>query len=681
MTDHEPAPSASGSPTSSSPASGSTAGPSETLSALLHEHRRFDPPEALAATALAQPGIYDEAAADPLAWWARQAEHLTWDHHWDQVLEWELPYAKWFVGGRLNAAYNCVDRHVEAGHGDRVAYHWVGEPEGDTRTITYADLQRMVCQAANALTEIGVCAGDRVAIYMPMIPEAVVAMLACARLGAPHSVVFGGFSAEALSSRILDADAHVVVTADGGYRRGSASALKAHVDQALLQCPEVRKVVVVRRTGQLVEWEGGRDVWWHELVDRQPDTHEAQSFDAEQPLYIMYTSGTTAKPKGILHTTGGYLVHVATTHRLVFDVRPDVDVFWTAADIGWVTGHSYIVYGPLANGVTSVMYEGTPDAGGKDRWWRIVERYGVTILYTAPTTIRTLMKWGEGHLEAHDLTSLRVLGSVGEPINPEAWMWYRRYVGGDRCPIVDTWWQTETGGVLISPLPGVTSTKPGAAMRPFPGVSAEVVDGQGVPVGRGEGGYLVMTEPWPGMLRGIWGDPERYLETYWSRFPGWYFAGDGAKKDEDGDLWLLGRVDDVMNISGHRISTTEVEHAIVGHPSVAEAAVVGASDDTTGQAIVAFVTVKSSVADDAQGDALVAELRATVAETIGPIAKPRQILLTPELPKTRSGKIMRRLLRDVAEHRELGDVTTLLDPTVVAMIDEKMGSAGTGEED
>jgi acetyl-CoA synthetase len=561
-----------------------------------------------------------------------------------------------------------------------VAFHWVGEPEGDTRTITYADLQAMVCRAANALVELGVVAGDRVAIYMPMIPEAVVAMLACARLGAPHSVIFGGFSAEALSSRILDADARVVITADGGYRRGAASPLKPHVDQALLQCPQVRQVVVVRRTGGDVDWTQGRDLWWHEVVDRQPATHEAASFDAEQPLYIMYTSGTTAKPKGILHTTGGYLVHVATTHRLVFDLKPETDVFWTAADIGWVTGHSYIVYGPLANGATSVMYEGTPDAGGQDRWWRIVEDYQVSILYTAPTTIRTLMKWGENYPAAHDLSSLRLLGSVGEPINPEAWMWYRKNVGGDRCPIVDTWWQTETGGILITPLPGVTATKPGAAMTPFPGVGVEVVDRDGRAVGNGEGGYLVLTDPWPGMLRGIWGDPERYQETYWSRFPGRYFAGDGAKKDEDGDLWLLGRVDDVMNISGHRISTTEIEHALVGHPSVAEAAVVGASDPTTGQAIVAFVTLKGNVPVEEQGDALVAELREAVATSIGPMAKPRQILLTPELPKTRSGKIMRRLLRDVAEHRELGDVTTLVDPTVVTMIDQQMG-AGSGDEE
>ncbi len=507
---------------------------------------------------------------------------------------------------------------------------------------------------------------------MPMIPEAAVAMLACARLGAPHSVIFGGFSSEALSGRILDADCRVVITADGGYRRGVASALKPNVDQALEQCPDVRAVLVVRRTGQDVSWTEGRDVWWHELVDRQPDEHDPVSFDAEQPLYIMYTSGTTAKPKGILHTTGGYLVHTSTTHRLVFDLKPETDVFWTAADIGWVTGHSYIVYGPLANGATSVMYEGTPDAGGRDRWWRIIDEYKVSVLYTAPTTIRTLMKWGEEYPDAHDLSSLRLLGSVGEPINPEAWMWYRQYVGRNRCPIVDTWWQTETGAILISPLPGITATKPGAAMRALPGISAEVVDNDGTPVGNGEAGFLLLTKPWPGMLRGIWGDPERYMETYWSRFPGSYFAGDGAKKDEDGDLWLLGRVDDVMNISGHRISTTEIEHALVGHPSVAEAAVVGASDPTTGQAIVAFVTVKGHVvAVGEEGAALVVELREQVAVTIGPIAKPRQILLTPELPKTRSGKIMRRLLRELATHGEIqGDTTTLEDFTVIAKLRE-----------
>jgi acetyl-CoA synthetase len=660
----------------------SPSGGDEALSALLHETRRFDPPEEFAKQANAQPGIYEEAAADPEAWWAEQAERLSWERHWDRVLDWEPPFAKWFVGGRLNAAYNCVDRHVEAGNGDRVAFYWVGEPEGEKRTITYAELQGMVCRAANALTELGVRSGDRVMIYLPMIPEAVVSMLACARLGAPHSVVFGGFSAEAMAARTLDADARVVITADGGYRRSSVSPLKPQVDEALLQCPDVRSVLVVRRTGQDVAWVEGRDIWWHDLVDHQSDRHQPEAFDAEQPLYIMYTSGTTAKPKGILHTTGGYLVHTSTTHRLVFDIKPEQDIFWTAADIGWVTGHSYIVYGPLANGATSVMFEGTPDAGGRDRWWRIIEDYKVTILYTAPTTIRTLMKWGEELPEAHDLSSLRLLGSVGEPINPEAWMWYRRYVGRDRCPIVDTWWQTETGGILIAPLPGITSTKPGAAMAALPGISVDVVDNAGQPVANGEGGYLVLNRPWPGMLRGIWGDPERYQDTYWTRFPGRYFAGDGAKKDEDGDLWLLGRVDDVMNISGHRISTTEIEHALVSHPRVAEAAVVGATDPTTGQGIVAFVTIKGDMVETAEGGAaLVIELRETVVAMIGPIAKPRQILLTPELPKTRSGKIMRRLLRDVAEHRDLGDVTTLMDPTVVNMIDEKMQASGGSDDE
>jgi len=635
--------------------------PEELLSALLQENRRFFPPEGFGANAVAGPEVYDEAAADPLAWWAAQAGRLRWDTPWNEILEWDVPFARWFVGGRLNASVNCVDRHVEAGLGDRVAFHWVGEPEGDTRTITYRDLLEMVSRAANALSEIGVSAGDRVAIYLPMIPEAVVAMLACARLGAPHSVVFGGFSAEALAGRILDLDARVVITADGGFRRGAASGLKVNVDQALEQCPDVRQVLVVRRTGQEIGWQEGRDLWWHEQVDRQPASHTPEAFDSEQPLYVMYTSGTTAKPKGILHTTGGYLTQVSATHRLVFDLKAESDVFWTAADIGWVTGHSYIVYGPLANGATSVMYEGTPDAGGRDRWWRIVEDYKVSILYTAPTTIRTLMKWGEEHLAKHDLSSLRLLGSVGEPINPEAWMWYRIHVGRERCPIVDTWWQTETGGIMITPLPGLTATKPGAAMTPFPGIGADVVDNQGVSVGNGQGGYLVIDRPWPGMLRGIWGDPERYRDTYWSRFEGRYFAGDGAKRDDDGDLWLLGRIDDVMNVSGHRISTTEIEHALVGHPAVVEAAVVGASDPTTGQAIVAFVTVKGDGVEGEAGRQLVDEIRAHVAAVIGPIAKPRQILLTQELPKTRSGKIMRRLLRDVAEHRELGDVTTLLD--------------------
>jgi acetyl-CoA synthetase len=651
----------------------------EALSALLHETRHFEPSSEFAAAANAQPGIYEAAASDPLAFWAEQAAHLTWSEPWTDILDWQPPFAKWFVGGKLNVAVNCVDRHVEAGMGDRVAFHWEGEP-GDTRTITYSDLRAAVCRAANALVELGVSAGDTIAIYVPMIPEAVVAMLACARLGAPHTVVFGGFSAEALSGRIRDCGAQVVITADGGYRRGTATALKPAVDQAVADCPDVRQVLVIRRTGQDVDWNPATDVWWHEIVDHQSDQHAAEAFDAEHPLYIMYTSGTTAKPKGILHTSGGYLTQVATTHRMVFDIKPETDVFWTGADIGWVTGHSYIVYGPLANATTSVMYEGTPDTPGRDRWWDIVQRYGVTVLYTAPTTIRTFMKWGEDLPAGHDLSSLRLLGSVGEPINPEAWMWYRKHIGGERCPIVDTYWQTETGGILITPLPGITSTKPGAAMTPFPGIAADVVDNDGASVGKGEGGYLIFTEPWPGMLRGIWGDPQRYQDTYWSRFEGKYFAGDGAKRDDDGDLWLLGRVDDVMNISGHRISTTEVEHALVGHPSVAEAAVVGAVDATTGQAIVAFVTAKGSVAQDpASGERLVHELRAHVAKEIGPIAKPRQILLVPDLPKTRSGKIMRRLLRDVADNRELGDVTTLLDPSVVNAIKTEMDT-GHGEE-
>jgi len=642
------------------------------IEALLHEDRTFAPSPAFVAQANVDASIYDTAAADPVAYWAEQAERLTWGVPFTSTLEWNPPVATWFGDGQLNAAVNCVDRHVAAGNGDKVAYYFVGEPDGDTRTITYADLAREVAKAANALTELGVSAGDRVAIYMPMIPEAVVAMLACARIGAPHSVVFGGFSADALASRILDADCRVVITADGGYRRGAASGLKVNVDAALEQCPLVSSVLVVRRTGQEVTFTDGRDHWWHDLVDRQSSTHAAQLFPAEHPLYVMYTSGTTAKPKGILHTTGGYLTHVATTHSMVFDLKPATDVVWTAADIGWVTGHSYIVYGPLCNGATSVLYEGVPDAGGRDRWWRIVEEYGVTILYTAPTTIRTLMKWGEEHPERHDLSSLRLLGSVGEPINPEAWIWYRRVIGGDRCPIVDTWWQTETGGIMASPLPGVTATKPGATMRALPGISIDVVDDDGRSVGNGEGGFLVVREPWPGMTRGIWGDPDRFVETYFSQLPGVYFAGDGAKRDDDGDLWVLGRIDDVMNVSGHRLSTAEVEHALVAHPAVAEAAVVGASDATTGQAIVAFVTLRLDAVVD---DDLVESLRLHVGQMIGPIAKPRQVLITPELPKTRSGKIMRRLLRDVAEQRTLGDTTTLVDPAVVAMIDELMRSA------
>jgi acetyl-CoA synthetase len=647
------------------------------LENLSREERRFEPPADLAANANVKAEAYDRAAADRLGFWAEQAERLTWATKWDEVLDWsDPPFAKWFVGGKLNAAYNCLDRHVEAGRGDKVAYHFEGEP-GDTRTITYAELHREVCQAANALTDLGVKAGDRIAIYMPMIPETVMAMLACARIGAPHTVVFGGFSADALKGRIQDCDARVVITADGGYRKGSAAALKPAVDAALEDCPDVRNVLVVRRTGQEVAWQDGRDVWWHDVVDTASPEHEAQPFDAEHPLYVMYTSGTTGKPKGILHTTGGYLTGCAYTHWAVFDIKPETDIWWTAADIGWVTGHSYIVYGPLANGVTSVMYEGTPDTPHQGRWWEIVQKYKVSILYCAPTAIRTFMKWGAQIPEKFDLSSLRLIGSVGEPINPEAYIWYRRTIGGDRCPVVDTWWQTETGSIMISPLPGVTAGKPGAAMRPLPGVSADVVDDQGDSVPDGSGGYLVLTEPWPSMLRTLWGDDERFKETYWSRFPGRYFAGDGAKKDEDGDLWLLGRVDDVMNISGHRLSTTEIESALVSHPKVAEAAVVGAADDMTGQAICAFVILRSEAGDG--GPDVVKELRDHVAKEIGPIARPRQIMIVAELPKTRSGKIMRRLLKDVAEHREVGDVTTLADSTVMDLIKQGL-STGASED-
>jgi acetyl-CoA synthetase len=654
----------------------------ETLSNLSHEERRFPPSPEFAAAANVKADAYDEAAADRLAFWAKQADRLSWTTRWSQVLDWsDAPFAKWFVGGKLNVAYNCVDRHVEAGHGDQVAYHWEGEP-GDTRSLTYAQLKDEVSKAANALIELGVKTGDRVAIYLPMIPETVIAMLACARLGAPHTVIFGGFSATALSDRILDCDARVVITADGGYRRGAASALKPAVDEALEKCPDVRSVLVVRRTGQDTEFTEGRDAWWHDVVDRQSTKHTPESFDAEHPLYVMYTSGTTGKPKGILHTTGGYLTQVAYTHHAVFDLKPDSDLYWCGADIGWVTGHSYIVYGPLANRATSFMYEGTPNTPDEHRWFQMIEKYKINILYTAPTTIRTFMKWGEDIPNAHDLTSLRLLGSVGEPINPEAWIWYRRVIGGDKVPVVDTWWQTETGAIMISPLPGVTETKPGSATKALPGINADVVDNEGKSVPNGGGGFLVLTEPWPAMLRGIWGDPKRYKETYWERFAdlGYYFAGDGAKKDDDGDLWLLGRVDDVMNISGHRISTTEVESALVSHPSVAEAAVVGATDPITGQGIVAFVILRGGgPTEDAEGAELVKTLRNHVAKEIGAIAKPRQIMIVAELPKTRSGKIMRRLLRDVADHRELGDVTTLTDSSVMDLIGEKLPDA-PGEE-
>jgi acetyl-CoA synthetase len=653
----------------------------DTLENLLHEERRFPPSPEFAAQAVAKADLYEEAAADQLAFWDRQARALTWATPWAQTLDWsDAPFAKWFVGGRLNVAYNCVDRHVEAGHGDRVAIHFEGEP-GDTRTITYADLRREVSRAANALTALGVGTGDRVAIYLPMIPEAAIAMLACARIGAPHSVVFGGFSSEALRSRIEDAEAKVVITADGGYRRGAPAALKPAVDEAVGKSPSVQKVLVVRRTGQDVEWDDARDIWWHEALEGASDEHSCEAFDSEHPLFILYTSGTTGKPKGILHTSGGYLTQCAYTHRNVFDLHPETDVYWCTADVGWVTGHSYVVYGPLANGATQVMYEGTPDTPHKGRWWELVQKYGVTILYTAPTAIRTFMKWGDETPAQFDLSTLRVLGSVGEPINPEAWIWYRHVIGGDRTPVVDTWWQTETGAIMISPLPGVTAAKPGSAQTPLPGIAADVVDDEGKVVPNGGGGYLVLTEPWPSMLRGIWGDPQRYKDTYWSRFPDRYFAGDGAKKDDDGDVWLLGRVDDVMNVSGHRLSTTEIESALVSHPKVAEAAVVGATDDTTGQAVVAFVILRGSVdAATAQGQEIVQELRNHVAKEIGPIAKPRSILVVPELPKTRSGKIMRRLLRDIAENREVGDQTTLADTTVMDLIKTGMAKPAASED-
>jgi acetyl-CoA synthetase len=645
----------------------------ESLANLGHEDRLFAPNAEFAAQANAQASMYDEAEKDRLAFWEKQARVLQWDAPWTNVLDWKVPFAKWFVGGKINASVNALDRHVNEGRGDRVAFFFEGEP-GDTRTITYSQLLTEVKKTANALTELGVKDGDRVAIYMPMIPEAAIAMLACARIGAPHSVVFGGFSADALLSRIQDADAKLVITADGGYRKGAAFALKPAVDDALKGKTNVKNVLVVKRTGQETNWNDSRDVWWHEIVELQSAEHVAQSFDSEHPLFILYTSGTTAKPKGISHTTGGYLTQVAYTHKMVFDIKPETDVYWCTADVGWVTGHSYVVYGPLINGATQVMYEGTPDTPHKGRIFELIEKYKVSILYTAPTLIRTWMKWGDDFPKAHNLNSLRLLGSVGEPINPEAWMWYREVIGGNRCPIVDTWWQTETGAIMISPLPGVTATKPGSAMRPLPGISGKVVDDNAKEVGLGHGGYLILDKPWPSMLRGIWGEEERYKETYWSRFDGVYFAGDGAKIDTDGAIWLLGRVDDVMNVSGHRISTTEVESALVSHEAVAEAAVVGAADEMTGQGIVAFVILRGGI-PNVGGEELIKELRAHVAKEIGAIAKPRQIVVVQELPKTRSGKIMRRLLKDVAENRAVGDSTTLADPNVMALISQGLSTS------
>ncbi len=656
---------------------------STSIDSLLHESRRFPPSDEFTAGAVAKADLYARAEADRLGFWADQARDLLhWHKPFTQTLDWtQAPFAKWFADGALNVAYNCLDRHVLAGHGDRVALHWEGEP-GDSRTLTYAELTTEVKRAANLLASLGIGQGDRVAIYLPVIPEAVIAMLAVARLGAVHSVVFGGFSSESLRARIDDAQARLVITADGGWRKGKVFPLKAAVDGALASDgpTSVEHVLVVRRGENEVAWTEGRDLWWHEEIAPMDLEHEAKAFEAENPLFILYTSGTTGKPKGILHTSGGYLTHVAFTHKNVFDLHPETDVYWCTADVGWITGHSYVVYGPLANGATQVLYEGTPDTPHPGRWWELIEKYKVSVFYTAPTAIRSFMKAGRQIPQKFDLSSLRLLGSVGEPINPEAWIWYRDIIGGGHTPVVDTWWQTETGGIMISALPGITTLKPGSAQVPLPGISVDVLtdDGQSVP--NGSGGLLVVTEPWPGMLRGIWGDPERFIETYWEKFDTgegaerrrMYFAGDGARKDEDGDLWLLGRVDDVMNVSGHRLSTAEIESALVSHPYVAEAAVVGASDETTGQAVVAFVIVKASQAEVATADEASAILRAHVAEQIGAIARPRQVFVVNELPKTRSGKIMRRLLRDVAEGRELGDTTTLTDTSVMQIITEKL---------
>ena len=638
---------------------------------LLLENRKFPPSAAFKKNSLAVGTyLYDQAAADDEGFWAQQAADLIdWDQDWHTICEWNVPYAKWFVGGKLNVSYNCLDRHVLAGNGDKVAIHWEGEP-GDTRTITYSELLIEVEKFSNVLKSLGVVKGDRVNIYLPMIPEAAVAMLSCARIGAAHSVVFGGFSSQALADRINDAEAKVLITADGGYRRGEVFELKPAADEAIASTPTIEHVVVVKRGGNKVNMVAGRDHWYHDLMANASDNCPAEPMDSEQLLFLLYTSGTTGKPKGIMHTTGGYLTHVTYTHKYVFDLHPENDVYWCTADVGWITGHSYIVYGPLSNGATQVIYEGVPNYPANDRLWSIVEKYGVTIFYTAPTAIRTFMKWGDDEPAKHDMSTLRLLGSVGEPINPEAWMWYRDTIGRGECPVVDTWWQTETGGIMISPLPGATTLKPGSATFPVPGISAEVVDDAGNRVDHG-GGYLTLTRPWPGMLRGIWNDPERYQETYWSRFEGRYFAGDGAKLDSEGYLWLLGRVDDVMNISGHRISTTEVESALVSHPAVAEAAVVGANDPTTGQAIIAYVTLRGGY------EANETDLRNHVAKEIGAIAKPKMIYFTPELPKTRSGKIMRRLLRDVAEGRNLGDTTTLADASVVNELQKRAAEAPT----
>ena len=649
---------------------------SKAIESLLDERRAFPPPPALAAQSNADPNIYAEAEADPLAFWARWARKLEWSRPFTRVLDWEEPFAQWFADGAINASVNCLDRHVEAGLGDRIAYFYEGEP-GDRRAITYRALLDDVCRFANALRKLGIRHGDRVAIYMPMIPELPVAMLACARIGAAHSVIFGGFSPDAIVDRVNDAGCVALITADQGWRRGNKVPLKANCDEAMAKTPSIRHCVVAKRVGDPVTMLPGRDLWWDELIADEPTTCEPAQTMAEDLLFLLYTSGTTAKPKGIKHTTGGYLTHVSATHHLVFDLKADRDIYWCAADIGWVTGHSYIVYGPLCNGATSVLYEGTPDYPERDRLWEIVERYGVTILYTAPTAIRTFMKWGTQHLERHDLSSLRLLGSVGEPINPEAWIWYREHVGGGRCPIVDTWWQTETGGIMISPLPGLTTTLPGSATKPLPGISADIVDEAGKSVPLGGGGYIVMSKPWPGMTRGIYGDDERYRETYWSKFPHLYLAGDGCHRDEHGNYWFMGRIDDVMNVSGHRISTAEVESAFVDHPAVAEAAVCAKNDDVTGQAIYAFVTLRGGF----DGTPMLADaLRDHVMGKLGKFTRPKYVTFTPELPKTRSGKIMRRLLRDIAEGRTLGDTTTLADSGVVSELQQRAQSEGARED-
>ncbi len=641
-----------------------TAGPAET----------FAPPEEFAAAANVKADEYERAESDYLGFWAEQARELVdWNEDFGETLDWSNPpFAQWFVGGKLNVAYNCLDRHVNAGNGDRIAINFEGEP-GDSRTFTYSELLAEVSKAANTLTDLGIRSGDRVAIYLPMIPEAIISMLACARLGAPHSVVFGGFSADALRSRIIDAEARVVITADGSYRRGKPTSLKPAVDEALSHGDTpVETVLVVRRTGQDIDMAEGRDQWWDDTVAQASPEHECEFFDSEHPLYILYTSGTTGKPKGILHTSGGYLTQVLYSMKAVFDIKPESDVFWCTADVGWVTGHSYVAYGPLGIGATEIVYEGTPDTPHQGRWWEIVEKYKATILYAAPTAIRTFMKWGEEIPAKYDLSSLRLLGSVGEPINPEAWRWYHRVIGGQRCPVVDTWWQTETGAHMIAPLPGVLSTKPGSSQRSIPGISVDVVDETGENPAGPEGGLLVIRRPWPSMLRGIWKDPERFKETYWSRFENTYFAGDGAKRDDDGDIWFLGRVDDVMNVSGHRLSTAEIESALVAHPYVAEAAVVGAADETSGQAVIAFVIVGNDV--DSSADTA-EELRQHVGKEIGPIAKPKKVHIVSELPKTRSGKIMRRLLKDVAEHRTVGDATTLADSSVMQLIEDSVAKS------